>query len=354
MPPSKVSIPLTLEDINLDWIRGALQPKFPDAEITAIEVQDLIRGASTKVRVALQANSGQLPASVIVKGGFEEHSKDMCYGQRMEMRAYRDVLPHVNLDAPACHFAGEDEEGRAVIILEDLTLREMEFLSLLKPLNYNIAAGFLEGLAELHAAWWDSEAVGDDGEFVWAPIADGGGTPRYLNLLAMEETRNHYHSLPRCASISVHLHDWQRVTAAHQRLRKLHSHMPRTLCHGDMHLGNLYLSKGDVPGFLDWHPRRTPWALDVTYFMVAGLDVVDRRQWEASLLTRYLQCLRDKGVKAPNFEEAWMSYRQHVVWGFLIWSFNGSAFQTEPNNTAATSRFGAAMIDLDCFGALSI
>lgn len=134
----------------------------------------------------------------------------------------------------------------------------------------------------------------------------------------------------------------------------MHVGKPLTVCHGDMHLGNLYVADERVPGFLDWQPRLAPWSLDVTYFMIAALDPLDRRRWEGALLQHYLARLEAYDVSAPAFDDAWSSYRCDVIWGHLIWMLNGNNFQTESNNSAAASRFSMAMVDLDNFAALGV
>src|SRR3546814_4096133 len=105
----------------------------------------------------------------------------------------------------------------------------------------------------------------------------------------------------------------------------------------------------DLPGFLDAQPRLGAWSIDVSYFLIAGLDLVDRRRWEGALLAHYLSCLRAEGVDPPSFDDAWAAYRRDVVCGLLIWLLNGSHFQTEANNTAAATRFAMAMVALDSF-----
>src|SRR3546814_1755970 len=98
----------------------------------------------------------------------------------------------------------------------------------------------------------------------------------------------------------------------------------RVINHGDMHLGNLYVDADGTPGFLDAQPRLGAWSIDVSYFLIAGLDLVDRRRWEGALLAHYLSCLRAEGVDPPSFDDAWAAYRRDVVWGLPIWMLNGS------------------------------
>src|SRR3546814_17825199 len=77
----------------------------------------------------------------------------------------------------------------------------------------------------------------------------------------------------------------------------------RVINHGDMHLGNLYVDADGTPGFLDAQPRLGAWSIDVSYFLIAGLDLVDRRRWEGALLAHYLSCLRAEGVDPPSRSE---------------------------------------------------
>ena len=242
-----------------------------------------------------------------------------------------------------------------MLILEDLTLRDVRFLSLLDPLPFDVAAAFLDGLAQIHARWWDSPELARGGRFDWAPDTSGEEQiGNYFDIINDPERLAGFLTAPRAAATPKFLHDPQRIRRAHAAMRDRHQAQPRTMSHGDMHLGNLYTTADGRPGFLDWQPRIAPWSLDVTYFLIAGLDLVDRRRWEGALLQHYLTRLGAHGIQAPPFEAAWRSYRCDVVWGFLIWLLNGSNFQSEANNTAAAARFAMAMCDLDTFGALGV
>jgi hypothetical protein len=57
-------------------------------------------------------------------------------------------------------------------------------------------------------------------------------------------------------------------------------------------------------GLLDWQPRLAPWSLDISYFLIAGFDFLDRRAWDKTLIARYLETLRGLAIDAPEFEHA--------------------------------------------------
>ena len=62
------------------------------------------------MRVHARDDGGDLPESLIVKGGFEEHSNSMGPMYLNEMRFYRDVQPFVAIHSPRCYFAGADPD----------------------------------------------------------------------------------------------------------------------------------------------------------------------------------------------------------------------------------------------------
>src|SRR3546814_6392416 len=82
--------------------------------------------------------------------------------------------------------------------------------------------------------------------------------------------------------------DPPRIRAAHAAMRQAQKAQARVINPGDMHLGNLYVDADGTPGFLDAQPRLGAWSIDVSYFLIAGLDLVDRRRWEGALLAPYL------------------------------------------------------------------
>lgn len=347
------SFPRAVEDIGAEWLTAVLQPGAPGIRVDDVAVIDVAHGACTKVRMGLRTNRNDFPTMVLMKIGLEAHSPVMAGMHVNEYHAYRDLLPTVELNAPKCFAAECDDDGRAMVILEDLCLREVRFLSLQEPIGFDLAAAFLDGLARLHARWWDSpELTGE--RFAWVPTTAEEHFTHYFGILLSPERFARFADAPRCAAMPKVLLDPPRIRAAQASMREAHRLQPLTINHGDMHLGNLYQDADGTPGYLDSQPRLAPWSLDVSYFLIAGLDLVDRRRWEGALLQRYLSALANLGVTPPSFDEAWAAYRRDVVWGLLIWMLNGSEFQTESNNAAAAARFAMAMIDHDTFASLGV
>lgn len=346
-------LPRTIEEVDLAWLRGALGPAAQGSDIRGMRIVEVIHGACTKLRVEIDADSEWLPRRVIMKAGFEPHSAAMAHMHANEMHAYRDFVPTIETNSPRCLLAAEDREGHALVILEDLTLRDVEFQSLHRPLDRSTAATFLECLARQHARWW-GDRTQLLARFSWLPDTSEARFHHYFGILNNPARFAEFAERPRCTAMPRELLDPARIRAAHGAMRAHHETMPFTVLHGDTHLGNLYRDADGRPGFLDWQPRLAPWSVDVSYFLVAGLDLVDRRRWERDLLRHYLDALACHGIDIPPFEEAFAAYRRDIIWGLLIWMLNGWQFQTEAANTAAATRFAMAMIDHDVFVELGV
>lgn len=345
-------VPDNLAEVTPAWLSEVLAPRFPGVRIDRVDTVDLIHGACTKIRLAVHGDHPDLPQTMLMKAGFEPHSAAMRKMHVNEYHAYHDLMPTVGLNVPDCLAAVSDDEGKALVILEDLCLRDVRFLSLQQPIGFDLAKAFLSGLAKLHARWWNAPELAT--RFAWVPDTSEESMAHYFSLLLTPDQFQSYATPPRGAAMPRMLLDPPRIRVAHRAMRAAHETQARVINHGDMHLGNLYVDADGTPGFLDSQPRLGAWSIDVSYFLIAGLDLVDRRRWEAALLDHYLGCLRGHGVASPSFDDAWAAYRRDVVWGLLIWMLNGSHFQTEANNTAAATRFAMAMVDLDSFGALGV
>ena len=313
------------------------------------EVVDVITGTSTKIRVALQCNEAGrvhgVPPTLIVKGGFEPHSVHLGFMYEAEMRFYRDLLPHLPMNAPRCWFAASDPDShQSIVVMEDLAPRGVRFCRVQQPHTYAQAEAFLEAMAQWHAAWWAHPALADDGELGWVGKTFDEFGWMYANRYLRPEVWDACMQAPRGQAAAWALRDRERMLGALQALEASRATAVPTLVHGDTHPGNLYLEQDGRPGFLGAQMRRSPWVQDVAYHLAASLDLLDRPQWEEALLAHYLKCLQQHGVvHPPSFQEAWSAYRNELVYGLFIFLINETRFQSEATNTAYAARFGAAV-----------
>jgi hypothetical protein len=352
---NSMALPLTPAEITAEWLTSALRERQPDIAVTDLEIVAIIPGTSTKIRVRpVYAPQGKtavrLPETLIVKGGFEVHSPTMQPMYLSEMRFYREVQPLVDIHSPVCYFAGTDPDShQSIVIMEDLRARGVEFCDPLRPQAYEQVARRLEAIARYHAQTWNSPHFAPGGRLDWVLGRHESWSLTYQTRYLAPDVWRHYMELPRGAAVSRVLQDRQWMADALEYLGSYHQQWPVCLCHGDTHLGNLYIEPDGKPGFFDAQVAKGPWQLEVTYHLIAALDIHDRRLWEKNLLRHYLRALAAHQVAAPSFESAWEAHRREIAYGLFIFLINETRFQTEAINTAYTARFGAAALDHQTF-----
>lgn len=344
-------LPVTIEEIDREWITAALGSRFPEVEARKVEIVDVINGTCTKIRLRLDLNEAGkcagIPETVILKGGFEPHSRDMMFMHADEVRAYRDVMPSLGLPVPACYFADYDpDRPQGIVIMEDLTTRGVTFCNPLIPQSHEQLRKRLSVFAAFHAKTWASDELSPGGRWSWTQdVFEGLKTGWASHLQA--EAWERYMLLPRSAAVSARFQSLDWTLEALERMSMLSSQLPHCVVHGDTHPGNTYIDVDGTPGFFDPLPHRGPGIGEVTYHMVAALDTGDRKRWEGALIRHYLDELERHGVEAPAFDEAMRQYGSFLPFGYLIWVSNETFMQSESVNTAYTSRFCAAMLDHD-------
>lgn len=340
------ALPLTIEAVSREWLAEAL-----GCEVRSASIEQVIHGTCTKVRLRVETAPGSnVPEHLILKGGFEPHSRAMHYTHQHEVRAYSQVMPVLGLRSPACLFAAYDPDTlQGVVIMEDLTARGVRFCDPQRPESVAATTRRIEALARFHARTWGSGALEPGGQFDWVPdvfVATGS----HFGPMLVPETWGHYINLPRGAAVSSRFHDldWHRDALA--RMARFGSALPHCVLHGDTHLGNLYVEPDGTPGFFDPQTFRAPGMVEVTYHLACALDLADRRGAERDLVARYLAVLAEEGATAPSLDEAMHQFGVFLVHAWNIFIFNATDFQTEAVNTAYTARIGAAMLDHDTIG----
>lgn len=348
--PPALPLPMTPEQVDAGWLTRALGQTTPGAVVAAADIVDIVWGTSTKIRVRVDGHDGQgaaLPATLIVKGGFEEHSPRMAAMYANEARFYADIQPHVPMPLPRCWFAGSDPAShQSIVIMEDLRRDGLIFCDPLQPQDFERIARRLEVMAGYHAATWQSPRFESGGS--WSDIHsrfESWGLD-YMRRYLVADVWAHYMASPRGAAVSRRFHDRAWMERALLRIGEIQHAQPRCLIHGDTHLGNLYVAEDGTPGFFDAQVARTAWHHEVSYHIVCAADLADRAEWERPLLDRYLRAMARHGV-ALDAEAAWLDYRRSIAWGLFIFLTNEVRFQTEAVNTAYAARFSQAALDHD-------
>jgi hypothetical protein len=347
-------LPVAIEEVTPEWLTAALRTRAPGATVRGIEMLEVIHSTTTKLRIRLDLDEtgrrAGIAERIIVKGGFQAHSRELHHMHLREVRGYRDVYPEIPLPSPACYFADYDAERRqGIVIMEDLSARGVEFCHATRPQSFEQVARRLSVLARFHAATWNSRELAVGGK--WGDLVDFFAVmQRFFDKYTSAKNWQRLIGSPRGVATSARFHDrkwlieaWAKVVAFGQRL-------PYCVLHGDVHLGNLYIDTDGTPGFLDTLASRGPGMLEVSYHVSASVDVADRPRWEGALVQHYLDELARNGATPPSFDDAMRQYGLFLIYGFFIWVTTESHYQAETVNTANAMRVSAALLDHDTPG----
>jgi len=349
-------LPMTLEEITPAWLTSALRTRAPDATVRDCEIVKTYNTTGTIVWMKLDldeaAKKAGIPEHVVLKGGFEPHSRRKYHLHNREARGYNEVLGPLKLPSPRFFFAQKcDEQRQGIVILEDLGELGVDFCDATRPQTFEHSAMRLTDLARFHAQTWNSPEL-DDGRWSWVERGARVFRKRFYDEYAKPDVWKAYCDAPRGAATSVRFHDLAWASDAMDRIVRLSDSLPHAVLHGDAHLGNTFIDRNGRPGFYDPNIHRDHVMRDVAYHLVGALDTADRARWEGALLQHYLEELRRNGVDAPSYDEMYKLYCAYLVFAFIIWLVNDVVFQPEPINTANTARFSAALIDHDAVNVL--
>ncbi|CAE8641994.1 unnamed protein product [Polarella glacialis] len=274
-----------------------------------------------------------------------------------EMHFYRKILTEVpkNICCP-CHAAISDG-SRFAIFLEDLTYENRnQLINMTETVSVVQAKAALRSLAKLHAHFW-GKAYQYWGEEMRPPFKP------VLMAATLAGLKNNFPALLRRETESLFCkYVWHA-----KAVRTYWDKHPRTLCHGDAHIGNVYFKPDGTAGFFDWQvvscesPMR-----DVTYFLQMGIEPGLLAKEERGLIAFYLECLcEDMGLKGGKAELkelhdldedwAWFQYRTHTLYSltaFIATCGAGNFVTSQQVVEEISTRIVSACERVDCEGAL--
>ena len=127
MPESP--IPLDVADATPEWLAGAL-----GVPVVGVTVLDAHSGTTGRARLGIEYDPGARgPASVFLKlAPFDERQRRFVDAVGLgvaEARFYRDLGAEIPIRIPEVHHAELDDDGRFVMVLEDLEAPGLRFPS---------------------------------------------------------------------------------------------------------------------------------------------------------------------------------------------------------------------------------
>lgn len=360
---SSVVFPSSAEALTPGILTAALRERHPGVVVDRLRIVDTAHcdsgSASTAGRVILEleyapGRDAGLPSQIVLKTMLIRPGA-LAGMYHNEVRFYRDLRSEIDIETPEAYAGTFDRDtGHFGVLMEDVTLRGASFPDATTSMPAGEIVSLLDGLARLHARFWNSPRFARDLAWLWTPTS--GGFYDFIEPHGLEIVR---HQVELSTAKQAVLRGLERslddLWGYLWKAQRVLEQSPVTLLHGDCHYGNTYRLPGGQAGVLDWQlMQRGSWAHDVTYLLVTGLDTEYRRTHERFLLTHYLDRLRALGVDdAPAPDAAWRLHRQAAIWGLVIGWFicpieNYGAAILQAN----LDRLGAAVEDLETFAAL--
>ena len=358
MNPRPELVPTRLEHITSDWLSAFLGTRTPNVQVEDVHVLDRTQGAATRLRVRVRYASGAdggLPEVLFIKTSL---TRQMLVADPhmylTEVYFYDRIRPSIDFETPAVYACEIDEDtNRFAVVIEDIAQRSARFPTALSGLSGADLMPLMSTLAALHAANWGRSGL--ESRYPWLESATTGKTADWW--LSDEGRHNLELELQedyKRDAVDPGKHPLDRMNEAFARLQMASDTGPRTVVHGDVHIANAYQLPDDF-GLLDWQLMRiATWANDVSYPILTALDVEERRASERGLLRHYLAELTARGVQAPRWDDAWMSYRQQALWGVVTWTITPTAMYSRELLDALIRRAVTAVDDLDTYAALGL
>ncbi|MFM5931033.1 MAG: phosphotransferase [Novosphingobium sp.] len=347
-------VPDRWESLDADWFTRALRRDHPDARVASARLVGSDDGTNRRARFALDYAQGNGPAQLFLKAHAPSHRWVHLRNGNLflESRLFARNVP-LPLEHPHVYLAVPDYPRLDfLLVMEDLTLRGADPRDSRRPLTIEQARDGLTGLAALHGAYWNiGKHMHRNLGFVrqWAPSQGWqvGLRKRVPTGLSRSGTElpDSIRALSADRVVDLWAANVSTLASGHQ-----------TLLHGDAHIGNTYVLPDGTTGFLDWQVvRRGNWIQDVGYFLVGALTVEDRRAAEQDLLRHYLDALGLPRDEMPDWDEAWLRYRQSPAYGLAIWlsTLGTDGWQPHEISRALNGRYGAAFDDHATAGLLA-
>ena len=334
---------------SVDWLSRQLgvDPQLIDGAT----LEEVHTGTASRsrlhIRYAAQLAEAPGPTSFFIK------SRPRDFGSALfgvlfdlggnEVSFYRHIRPDSPVRSPEVYHC-EGGSNDYVMLLEDLAEKGCSFRDLASKCTFEEAKSIVTVLAQLHARFWQSQRFETD--LAWVNRFETNHDQRLLNLVRQLSVpisfKKFGHVLPaEIREVVPHLMN------NYLRLEEQWAREPRTLIHGDAHLGNMYFQDGQA-GLLDWQVTQLGQGMrDISYFLINSMSEELRLAHQEELIRHYLVSLRDLGASL-DFDTAWRQYRLQSVYAWIASVVTApSNFQHESVVIAGLSRSCKAILDLD-------
>lgn len=323
-------VPGRVEHITAGWLNRVLRPTLGAARIASSSVERHSAGTSVRARIRLRYSEGtvteQLPETIFVKSAstlVTRIGNGLSGTAPAEAGFYNKLRPLFGLEAPFGYYsAAQPGSHRSVHLLEDLVAtRGASFCEPTTQVSREQAGQIVEQLALLHGRGATLE-LAYERRPRWLRTY-----PQWWQATGSFSMIRRYHLRGQLRADELGLTP-RRLTGRGEELWHgfeasvdAHRMLPRTLIHGDTHLGNWYITGAGRMGLCDWQcVSAGHWSRDLSYALSSALTVEQRREWEYELIDRYLARLADAGGEAPKRAGAFELYRQQLPGALAMWT----------------------------------
>lgn len=321
-------VPRSYEHITTEWLNAVLCKNIPGGKILAFETTGGSVGTSSRqgLRLSLnaEAKAAGLPERMFTKAT-PKYTQRLLMGLPQtiwgEVAFYNDLRKGLDIEAPVGYYAGVDPASlRSMVIMGDIAVSKgANFISTETLITKPLIETLLGDMGKYHARYWNDARLGRD--FPMMPLSTGRW--HLVNKFIGMKERSAVGAKRAQPVIPAALHGredelWRATDASFG----LNAAMPTTLLHGDLHVGQTYITNEGRLGIGDWQATmRGGWAFDFAYLVTSALTVENRRAWEKDLLRFYLDALHAAGGPQLAFDDAWTCYRQHTLWPYIVWLY---------------------------------
>ena len=212
-----------------------------------------------------------------------------------------------------CYDAKYDvNTGRSHILLEDISKTHLQTEWPIPPTNVNCER-HIEGLAKLHAFWWDDERLEEFMVKRWKHFDYEKEVnykeklvQEFLNFIGNRISKPRQNILKKSIEYATRYH-WECYIEGKNL----------TLCHGDAHAWNALYPKDDINGklyFMDWQDVGVfKGTCDLAYFMGLHWSPERRKRLEKIFLRKYHEILQKSGIRDYSWKECYNDYRSAII-----------------------------------------
>lgn len=350
--------------ITKEWLTEVLCANAPGAAVVSFDSPGGSSGTSTRAALRVRYNEAGtkvgLPTELYTKTTSSYSQRILLGGAKVldgETHFFMRLRPKVEIEAPKGYWGAVDNRSwRSFILMEDIAATKgAHFIDATTAITRDQVTDLVQNMARYHGGLWEDPAI----TVLKTPRDHFHNVKSFIDMqgrakVGMERAKDVIP--PALYGLADRL--WR---GTERSLELATTGMPRTLLHGDSHVGQTYITKDGRMGLTDWQAcQQGGWGYDFAYLVGSACEPEDRRAWERDLLELYLEQLARSGGNAPTLEQAWLTYRQQLFYPYSAWAFTiGRAsyqpkMQPEDTCRAIIKRLATAIDDLDSLGAIGV